>query len=136
MAPKKAAERCGEPVGRWGDRGPCARPKGHPGVHNSEAYATRERVYMGRRYKRRRAVLDAMKLEAGCADCGYRQDPCALDFDHRDPNLKVSLVPGLINLDWGTVLEEISKCDIRCANCHRIRTFRQQYLGFRAHLAG
>jgi hypothetical protein len=89
---------------------------------------------MAERYKRRRAALDVIKLEAGCVDCGYRQDPRALDFDHRDPSLKVSLVPNLINLDWATVLKEIAKCDVRCANCHRIRTFRQQYLGFRARL--
>jgi hypothetical protein len=135
VSPPKAAERCGEPAGRWGERGPCVRPKGHPGVHNSAGAASNQRIYMAQRYKKRRAALGAIKLESGCVDCGYREDPCALDFDHRDPELKISSVPKLINLDGATVLKEIAKCDVRCANCHRIRTIRKQYLGFRAHLA-
>lgn len=124
MPRKRTPDRCGELVGRWGDRGECARPKGHRGVHHSLASVRKMQDQVAERYRARRAELDSIKLRAGCIDCGYRLDARALDFDHRDPELKVAGIPQLILLDWETVLREIAKCDIRCANCHRIRTFR------------
>lgn len=60
-------------------------------------------------------------LEHSCVDCG-NTDPRVLEFDHRDDVMKVKDVCMMINLNWEKVLEEISKCDVRCANCHRIRT--------------
>lgn len=56
-----------------------------------------------------------------CLDCGLSFPPCAMDFDHvRDTKVRdisqMSLSP------WPKVIEEISKCDLVCACCHRIRT--------------
>ena len=47
-----------------------------------------------------------------------------LDFDHEDPAQKVATVGRLatLSLPWPTVLAEIDKCSVRCANCHRRRT--------------
>jgi hypothetical protein len=47
-----------------------------------------------------------------------------MDFDHRDPRTKWSAVTRMIGRA-GTyrILEEVAKCDIVCANCHRLRTF-------------
>ena len=69
--------------------------------------------------------------EHPCVDCG-NADPRVLEFDHRDPELKVTNVSSLTEGDhkWSTVYEEIVKCDVRCANCHRIRT-QQQFSTFR-----
>jgi len=57
-----------------------------------------------------------------CMDCGY-SNVIALDMDHRDPNEKKH---GISTLTSGGRLrqlkEEIEKCDVVCANCHRIRT--------------
>lgn len=39
--------------------------------------------------RRAAARLDALKLEAGCVDCGYNKHPAALHFDHRDPETKL-----------------------------------------------
>lgn len=66
-----------------------------------------------------------------CVDCG-NSDPRVLEFDHRDPELKSINVSQLLGGDhiWSTVYEEIVKCDVRCANCHRIRT-QQQFSTFR-----
>jgi hypothetical protein len=132
MGPDPASERCGQPVGRWGNQGACGRPKDHPGKHNSVRYAENQREYFAQRYRNRRDFLDALKLEQGCTDCGYRADPRALDFDHLIPGEKSAEIQALMNLSWDRVLEEIGKCVVRCANCHRIRTFREQHLGFRA----
>lgn len=58
-----------------------------------------------------------------CVDC-KTPDVRVLQFDHRDRKDKVSNVSALIHrgLPWDTVLEEIEKCEVRCANCHMIRT--------------
>ena len=56
-----------------------------------------------------------------CVDCGER-DPLVLDFDHRSDKIaEVSVLVGR-GADWTTIAEEIAKCEVRCANCHRRRT--------------
>ncbi len=59
-----------------------------------------------------------------CMDCGGTFPPYVMDFDHRDPKTKpFSLAAGKSLLKNRAVLEaEVAKCDIVCANCHRIRT--------------
>jgi hypothetical protein len=58
-----------------------------------------------------------------CCDCGQTFPQCCMDFDHRDPRTKLARVPALIaNSGWARILAEVDKCDIVCANCHRLRT--------------
>lgn len=61
----------------------------------------------------------------GCVDCGYNGHPAALDFDHLPEFKKHRNIAQLANCQWPTILEEITKCELVCANCHRIRTFRR-----------
>jgi hypothetical protein len=76
--------------------------------------------------KERQEAIDQYKLQHGCADCGFRKDPVALDFDHTDPASKVADVSALLRYaHWDVVLAELAKCLIRCANCHRIKTHRR-----------
>ena len=78
----------------------------------------------GRRVVNRREIL---RYLAGhpCVDCG-NANPVALEFDHRDPKLKVKAVANMMmSRRWPRVRAEIEKCDVRCANCHRRRTARQ-----------
>lgn len=54
-----------------------------------------------------------------CIRCGERDFYC-LEFHHRDPKTKLFTVGQHFNhMAWGRVLEEIAKCDVLCANCHR-----------------
>lgn len=57
-----------------------------------------------------------------CADCG-EDDWVVLEFDHlRDKSAGVAeLVAG--GYRWESVLEEIEKCEVVCANCHHRRTY-------------
>ena len=56
-----------------------------------------------------------------CVDCG-ESDPDVLDFDHlRDKTANVSTLMQS-PVSWKAVTDEIAKCEIRCANCHRRRT--------------
>lgn len=72
--------------------------------------------------KRNRARISAIKVERGCADCGYNARPEALDFDHLPGQRKDKLVSKLIGNSWDRIEREIAKCEVVCANCHRIRT--------------
>ena len=60
-----------------------------------------------------------------CIDCG-ENNPIVLEFDHRDGVEKIDNISRLIDRSWDTIKKEIDKCDVRCANCHRIRTAKQQ----------
>jgi hypothetical protein len=72
------------------------------------------------------AMLDAIKLRP-CADCGSTFPPCAMDFDHRSPATKRTAVSRMIGrAGMASILAEVAKCDIVCANCHRERTFRRR----------
>jgi hypothetical protein len=60
-----------------------------------------------------------------CADCGER-DPLVLEFDHLDAATKsFAIGQGLTYRGWQSILDEIAKCEVVCANCHRRRTIRR-----------
>lgn len=66
-----------------------------------------------------------------CRDCG-EGDPVVLEFDHVRGE-KSSAITNMVRggaYRWDTIATEISKCVVRCANCHRRRTAFQ--LGYRA----
>jgi hypothetical protein len=70
-------------------------------------------------------LLDQLRT-VPCAACGGRFAQCAMDFDHRDPSSKVRNVTRMIGGSTDRMLAEASKCDIVCANCHRLRTFERR----------
>jgi hypothetical protein len=58
-----------------------------------------------------------------CIDCG-ESNIITLDFDHINPEEKQHNIGNMIHscFSWEKICEEINKCEIRCANCHRIKT--------------
>ncbi len=61
-----------------------------------------------------------------CVDCGEK-DILVLEFDHKSANAKSGNIGDLVKLH-ATVTklsEEISKCEVRCANCHRRKTLKE-----------
>lgn len=63
----------------------------------------------------------------GCAECGENRPDC-LDFDHQDPTEKSYTISRMLNYNRRRIMEEIKKCVVLCANCHRIRTAQQKHL--------
>ncbi len=63
---------------------------------------------------------------SGCCECGT-SDPRVLDFDHRDPAEKDFQISQALSGSYtlARVQKEAGKCDVRCANCHRLRTAEQ-----------
>jgi hypothetical protein len=59
-----------------------------------------------------------------CVDCG-ETDPVVLKFDHlRDKSFDIG--PSLSRRNWDSILAEMEKCQVVCANCHRRRTARRR----------
>jgi formate-dependent nitrite reductase cytochrome c552 subunit len=76
-----------------------------------------------RTYWRSQAELLNRLRDVPCTDCNQRFAPCAMDFDHIDPNMKDYVVTRMIGrAGTARILGEVAKCDIVCANCHRRRT--------------
>jgi len=82
-----------------------------------------------RRNKARRARNMKMVwdyLLAHPCPCG-ESDPTVLEFDHRDQQTKIASVSSLAGTTYGleTIINEMEKCDVLCANCHRRKTALQ-----------
>jgi len=82
--------------------------------------------------KQRRLQIkrDFVNLLGGkCVDCGFNQHLAALDFDHINPKEKKESISHLIidfragEISWDVLEKEVKKCVVRCANCHRIKTW-------------
>lgn len=56
-----------------------------------------------------------------CVDCG-ENNPIVLEFDHKSDKKFVISSAVKSNRNLKSVVAEINKCDIRCANCHRKKT--------------
>jgi hypothetical protein len=70
-----------------------------------------------------RSYIQQYKEYRGCMDCKGKFPFYVLDLDHRDPTTKRFLPSRLAkNNSWDTMIAELAKCDVVCANCHRVRT--------------
>jgi hypothetical protein len=83
--------------------------------HMSQIKARRKR----QREVARAFVVDYLR-DHPCVDCG-EADIIVLEFDHlRDKHRNVSYLIGVGEIQ--RIQEEIEKCEVVCANCHRRRT--------------
>ena len=75
------------------------------------------------RHRKHQKWMDEQKaLRGGCVDCGYNAHPAALDWDHLPGSKKLFSIGQEKYRPIPQLLEEIAKCELVCANCHRIRT--------------
>jgi hypothetical protein len=91
----------------------------HKEHHNALIHARTRRI----RGELAQRIVDYL-MEHPCVDCG-EPNPVVLEFDHlRD---KVDNVSGLVRrlTSWQAIEDEMLKCEVVCANCHRIRTSRR-----------
>ncbi len=61
-----------------------------------------------------------------CIRCG-NIDPVVMEFHHRDPKEKDGAVKNMLQklLSKELISAEVAKCDMLCANCHRIIHWEQ-----------
>ncbi len=58
-----------------------------------------------------------------CCDCGYKKNSSALEFHHINPEQKSFGIDlrKCSNVQWEKLVNEVMKCVLICANCHRER---------------
>lgn len=103
-----------------------------PGSLTAEALAEWRRkrrnakTYRYQKKKRRSNKVRLIELFGGCCSaCGYRATPAALEFHHRDAATKDFGIGGFSG-SWDQLVVEARKCDLLCANCHRLRHLKEK----------
>ena len=84
------------------------------------------------RIRKRQAEIIAWFVEYKktkyCVSCNEKDWRC-LDFHHTDPSKKSQHISRLVHFHHASIkkiLEEIEKCIVLCANCHRKRTVERE----------
>jgi hypothetical protein len=90
---------------------------------NRQRYIDMEARRKRTRNEQRMAQLIEFLRANPCADCGER-DPLVLEFDHLG-NKEFNISKGFSGRNWQSILDEMAKCEVVCANCHRRRTARR-----------
>lgn len=93
--------------------------------YNRAHYTQNKASYVERASRRKALVVRkntvnivAYLLKNPCVDCG-ESDPVVLEFDHiRDKSSDIGRMLS-DGHSWSAITDEISKCEVRCANCHR-----------------
>lgn len=59
-----------------------------------------------------------------CLDCGIAYPHFVMDFDHVR-GTKLAEISAARHMRWSIhkIKQEIAKCEVVCANCHRLRTY-------------
>lgn len=124
---------------------------GHAALIHSKKYSkslsslmTSARTYAAEYYRRHSQMIGRQSKQNGkktrdrnrdwiakyllthpCVDCG-EADPIVLEFDHKDRTAKVFAVGRSRSMKLQKLIDEVAKCDVRCSNCHRRKTFRDR----------
>lgn len=99
------------------------------GKRNYQENAQRYKDLAAQRMKIARERLNDIKSKP-CMDCGGVFHPYAMDFDHVRGE-KVDDISRMFRhrFAWAKIEEEIAKCDLVCATCHRLRTVARRQRG-------
>lgn len=105
--------------------------KGHHNEYTRQHYRDNKQAYIDKAKKRNaevkakhlRIVIEHLRSNP-CIDCGH-DDIEVLQFDHRVPSEKVTEISNLLTGATERLIDEINKCDVRCAHCHIKKTRRQ-----------
>ena len=72
-----------------------------------------------------RQYVREQKESNACMDCGVRYPYYVMEYDHTEDNKIKSVANITSNGSLNQVIEEISKCDLVCSNCHKARTWKR-----------
>ncbi len=138
----KVCGRCGKrkPVGKfaWKSQAKGVRSSNCKSCHASysrEHYKSHRQKYLDKASKRNSRIRSEVRdwiqrflRSSHCIDCG-ETDPIVLDFDHRGNKDFCISHHARRNVSLDRVKKEASKCDVRCANCHRRKHVKEKRAG-------
>lgn len=91
-------------------------------------YQSNKQQYFDRNKKVKRAnrlkILE-LKQNSPCTDCGQVFHPYIMEFDHTEPETKNFEIGRAGQRTLKQITQELEQCEIVCANCHKLRTFRR-----------
>jgi hypothetical protein len=75
--------------------------------------------------------LHLYKEKHGCFDCRNKFPHYVLEFDHKPEYIKIDVVYRVLrNYGEDAAWAEVGKCDVVCANCHKIRTYQREHANY------
>lgn len=76
---------------------------------------------------KRYELLEALKKNP-CSDCKQTFHPTAMEFDHLPEHEKIDSITALVThgASLEAILLEVAKCELVCANCHRVRSAQRR----------
>lgn len=89
---------------------------------NKNKYKARNKIYRSSI----REFVQKIKESNPCVDCGVSYPYYVMDFDHledKQEGINFLVSTGRI----GALKQEMLKCEIVCANCHRSRSYRRSH---------
>lgn len=90
--------------------------------------ANKEHVRTKQREDKRRRKLWAIEFLGGsCSSCGGKFHPAVYEFHHLDPETKDRDPSKMLSLSLSRLEEELKKCTLLCANCHRYTHHGDKY---------
>ena len=90
-----------------------------PFKNKKDLYASQQR-----HRERNMSLLWEYLRDKVCTDCGYK-DSRVFEFDHLpgfEKKFEIGKAVSGSTRSWKLILTEIEKCEVVCANCHRIRS--------------
>ncbi len=89
---------------------------------NRQQMMARAKAWSQKEKSKNQQYIQNHLMKHPCVDCG-NDDIRVLEFDHIDPSIKIDNIARMIYDYSIKILKlEIDKCEVRCANCHRIKT--------------
>lgn len=101
--------------------------------YHKQHYRDNAKAYKDRAKNRNQAITEELRKfiqnqkDKPCQDCNVKYPYYVMDFDHRPGEQKLFNIAEASQMrpSLEKLITEISKCDIVCSNCHRIRTYNR-----------
>lgn len=98
-------------------------------LKNTEVMKARARAHKAVNSRTIKALLAKLKSNP-CLDCGKCFPTVCMDFDHARGKKEFTIAAAATNgCTILRLLKEIEKCELVCANCHRVRTYSRLKAG-------
>jgi len=91
-------------------------------IYNRDRYKNNREQYLNKHYENKERIKENLGGKYNCNDCEYTYKTSApYDIHHIDSKTKDRGISQMITYSWTKIQEELDKCVLLCACCHRIR---------------